>query len=279
MKPHKWMMNIVLWFLSIFWLTNCNWVNQHNYSPYKHIFLEEEAHLDENASSPFCDFSIDYSYLNEEDDSIFQLINRSIQRELLGNNYASLFPEEAVDSFKNSYLRNYRKEVGEIFLRDKSQASSEEEIPTWYNQTFSLITFVEEGRSGYLNVSANTFIDMGNAHPEQWSHWINFDLTNGKLLTLEDILLLSAKEELEELLLNKLIYQQAELNPDKNIVSLEDLQKLGFLQLTPMYIPENFFLGKNSVQFLFNRYDIAPYSSGEIIIEIPYEEMNPYLKQ
>ena len=94
--------------------SGCQWIGTYDVSPYQHIFVEEEAHLTDDASSPFCDFSIDYSYLDEEDDSIASLINRAIQREFLGEAFGTLTPEVAVDSFKNVYLRDYRKEIGGI---------------------------------------------------------------------------------------------------------------------------------------------------------------------
>ena len=88
----------------------------------------------------------------------------------------------------------------------------------------------------------------------------------------------SAKADIKSILLDKLICLQAQLHPEEKITTLEDLQNLGFLQFTNMYIPDNFLLGKNEVLFLFNRYDIAPYAAGEIIIRLSYEEIGPYLK-
>jgi hypothetical protein len=73
--------------------------------------------------------------------------------------------------------------------------------------------------------------------------------------------------------LNKLLLHQGEIYPDESIKTLEDLHNKGILQLTNMYIPDNFLLGKDKIQFLFNRYDIAPYAAGEIILEVPYEEI------
>ena len=49
--------------------------------------------------------------------------------------------------------------------------------------------------------------------------------------------------------------------------------------MTNMYIPDNFLFSKNAMLFLYNRYDIAPYAAGEIVIEVPYEEIGHYLKQ
>ena len=278
MKHDKWVMNVLLIALGMIGLAACDWANQFNDSPTDHIFREEEAHLTDDASSPFCDFSIDHSFLREENDSIAALINRSIQREWFGDDYASLAPEAAVDSFMHVYIRDYRKEVGPLYLAEKAKASSEEEIPAWYHQTYSLVTFIEEGHSGTINASANYFVDLAGAHPSQWSRWMNFDFVSGKHLTKEEVFLPSAKADIESILLERLIRLQAQLHPEEKVTSLEDLQQLGFLQYTNMYIPDNFLLGKNEVLFLFNRYDIAPYAAGETIIRLSYEEIGPYLK-
>lgn len=279
MKRYPYMAIILLMMLLSTWLGGCGLMEKYDDSPYKHIFKEEEAHLTEDASSPFCDFSVDYTYLDEEGDSIATLINRTIQGEFLGNDYASLTPEEAVDSFMNVYIRDYRKETGELYQVDRAKGTSDEEIPAWYNQTYSLVTFIEEGHGGTINVSANVFVDTGGAHPHQWSQWLNFDFESGKLLTKDDVFLASAKADIERMLLDHLMLMQAEMYPDESLKTLEDLQQKGFLQMTNMYIPDNFLLHKEGVSFLFNRYDIAPYSAGEIVIEIPYEEIGYCLKQ
>lgn len=279
MKRYPYMAIILLMMLLSTWLGGCGLMEKYDDSPYKHIFKEEEAHLTEDASSPFCDFSVDYTYLDEEGDSIATLINRTIQGEFLGNDYASLTPEEAVDSFMNVYIRDYRKETGELYQVDRAKGTSDEEIPAWYNQTYSLVTFIEEDHGGTINVSANVFVDTGGAHPHQWSQWLNFDFESGKLLTKDDVFLASAKVDIERMLLDHLMLMQAEIYPDESLKTLEDLQQKGFLQMTNMYIPDNFLLHKEGVSFLFNRYDIAPYSAGEIVIEIPYEEIGYCLKQ
>lgn len=278
MEHCKWMYKIAQVAVFSALVSACGPSASYEDSPYRNIVVVEEAHLTDDASSPYCDFSMDYSFLKEDDDSIAQLINRHIQREILGADYASLTPEAAIDSFKNTYLRDYRKEVGELYLADKAQAEEGTEIPAWYSQTYSLLTFLDEGHAGTMGVSANIFVDTGGAHPNQWGRWLNFDYVTGKLLAQEDVFHASAKTDIEKILLDKLIRMQAEEHPEDSVSTLEDLQELGFLQLTNMYIPDNFLLNKEAMLFLFNRYDIAPYSAGEIIIRVPYEEIGPYLK-
>ena len=246
-------------------------------SAYRHVVIEEEARLADTDNSPYCDFAIDFTYLDEVD-SVAVRMNRNIQREFLGDDYATLDPVAAVDSFRNTYLADYRNEVGAIFEKERANASSEDEIPAWFSQTYSLVTFVEEGQSGVVNATANYFVDMGGAHPHQWSIWLNFDFVTGRILEKEDVFHLEASADIEALLLDKLIRMQAEEHPDMQVNSLEDLQNMGFLQHTNMFIPDNFLLSKRGMLFLFNRYDIAPYSAGEIVIEVPYGEIGHYLK-
>ena len=247
-------------------------------SAYRHVFIEEEARLVDTDNSPYCDFAIDFTYLDEVD-SVAVRMNRSIQREFLGDDYATLTPVAAVDSFRNAYLADYRNEVGAIFEKERANASSEEEIPAWFSQTYSLVTFVEEGQGGVINATANYFVDMGGAHPHQWSQWLNFDFVTGRILEKDEVFHLEASADIEAMLLDKLIRMQAEEHPDTQVNSLEDLQNMGFLQHTNMFIPDNFLLSKRGLLFLFNRYDIAPYSAGEIVIEVPYEEIRHYLKK
>ncbi len=278
MKPYKLMLVGCVGMLLTIFVGGCKLSNAYDYSPYYHIQVEEEMRLTDDDSSPYCDFSIYFSCLDEEDDSIARIVNRNIQREFLGSDYGTLPPEAAVDSFKNTYYRDYRQEIGSLYQMEKANVSSDEEIPAWFNQTYSMVTTVDEGKADVITATANIFVDMGGAHPNQWSRWINFHAKTGKPLTKEDVFLSSAQPELEQLLLEKLILHQSELYPEETIASLEDLHQRGFLQLTDIYIPDNFLLGKNGVLFLYNRYDIAPYSAGEIVLELPYEKIGQYLK-
>ena len=255
----SWTMICFAWVL---FLSGCKHLPAYDYSPYVNFNVVEEAYLSTDENSPYCDFSMDYSCLNEEEDSIAVLINQRIHREFLGDEYASLTPAEAVDSFKNTYLRNYRVETGELYEVDKARMSSEGEIPPWYNQTYSIVTFMEEGRDGIMGASANYFVDMGGAHPNQWSRWLNFDTNTGKLLTTEDIFEPDARGEVERHLSEAVRNLQVDLYPDAKIT-----------------IPDNFFLGAESVRFLYNRYDIAPRSSGSIEVELSYEAIGHCLKR
>lgn len=263
-KRYNWKrMAIVAGIIWAFCLTSCKRLPAYDYSPYVNVFVEATRHLTEDENSPFCDFSMDYSYLDDKGDSISQLINKRIQSEFLGEQYASFSPSQALEEFKNDYLNEYRKELLEIYQADIARNDTNGiELPPWYNRTFSLVTFIEEGHESTVGVSANYFIDMGGAHPNQWSQWLNFDAQTGALLQVEDVFDPEKTEEVEQLLQEAVKSQDVALYPDAKIT-----------------IPNNFLLSKNGVRFLYNRYDIAPRSSGSIEVELSYKAIGHCMKR
>ena len=95
-------------------------------------------------------------------------------------------PEVAVDSFKNTYINNYRKDVNEFYQEDIKNGTPKDELPTWYNYEYGLTTYFSEGKEGILNFIAETFEYTGGAHPNSWNKWMNFEKNTGKLLALKE---------------------------------------------------------------------------------------------
>lgn len=265
--------------VSCFLLPGCNGQKQIDSDTVKTVKVEEEAHLQDDTASPACKITIDYSYLAESNatDTITQRINEAIIAHTLGREYAGMAPEAAVDSFKNAYIATYRKEVGEFYLEDLKNATSKDDLPTWYNYEYGLTTHFSEGKEGILNFTSDTFEYTGGAHPNSWNIWLNFDKSNGRLLTLKDVFMAGSEKPMSEMLLKELIEEMADRLEDSNIKSLKDLQDAGILDSTPMYVPENFLLEKEEVSFLYNKYDIAPYSVGVITLSLPYESVEKYM--
>ena len=128
--------------VSCFLLSGCNGQKQIDSETVKTVKVEEQAHLQDDTVSPACKITIDYSYLAESDaaDSIAQRINRTIQAHVLGKEYIRMNPEVAVDSFKNTYIDNYRKDVNEFYQEDIKNGTPKDELPTWYNYEYGLTT-------------------------------------------------------------------------------------------------------------------------------------------
>ena len=256
--------------VSCFLLSGCNGQKQIDSETVKTVKVEEQAHLQDDTVSPTCQITIDYSYLAKSDaaDSIVQRINRTIQAHILGKEYTRMNPEVAVDSFKNTYINNYRKDVNEFYQEDIKNGTPKDELPTWYNYEYGLTTYFSEGKEGILNFIAETFEYTGGAHPNSWNKWMNFEKNTGKLLALKDVFMAGSEKPISDMLLEELITEMATRLEDSSITSLEGLQNAGILNSTNMYVPDNFLLEKEKVSFLYNKYDIAPYAVGLSLIHI-----------
>lgn len=265
--------------VSCFLLSGCNGQKQIDSETVKTVKVEEQAHLQDDTVSPACKITIDYSYLAESDaaDSIAQRINRTIQAHVLGKEYIRMNPEVAVDSFKNTYINNYRKDVNEFYQEDIKNGTPKDELPTWYNYEYGLTTHFSEGKEGILNFIAETFEYTGVAHPNSWNKWMNFEKNTGKLLALKDVFMAGSEKPMSDMLLEELITEMATRLEDSSITSLEGLQNAGILNSTNMYVPDNFLLEKEKVSFLYNKYDIAPYAVGVITLSLPYTSVEKYM--
>ena len=265
--------------VSCFLLSGCNGQKQIDSETVKTVKVEEQAHLQDDTVSPACKITIDYSYLAESDaaDSIAQRINRTIQAHVLGKEYIRMNPEVAVDSFKNTYINNYRKDVNEFYQEDIKNGTPKDELPTWYNYEYGLTTHFSEGKEGSLNFIAETFEYTGGAHPNSWNKWMNFEKNTGKLLALKDVFMAGSEKPMSDMLLEELITEMATRLEDSSITSLEGLQNAGILNSTNMYVPDNFLLEKEKVSFLYNKYDIAPYAVGVITLSLPYTSVEKYM--
>ena len=265
--------------VSCFLLSGCNGQKQIDSETVKTVKVEEQAHLQDDTVSPACKITIDYSYLAESDaaDSIAQRINRTIQAHVLGKEYIRMNPEVAVDSFKNTYINNYRKDVNEFYQEDIKNGTPKDELPTWYNYEYGLTTYFSEGKEGILNFIAETFEYTSGAHPNSWNKWMNFEKNTGKLLALKDVFMAGSEKPISDMLLEELITEMATRLEDSSITSLEGLQNAGILNSTNMYVPDNFLLEKEKVSFLYNKYDIAPYAVGVITLSLPYTSVEKYM--
>lgn len=105
-----------------------------------------------------------------------------------------------------------------------------------------------------------SFIDQGYiyydkaAHPTSWKNGVTFDMETGKRVAWQDII---RPEDAKAFSLK---------NINMKIFTSKHVLSSYFNGLTEL--PKNYYLDKNqTIHFIFNQYEIAPYSSG--IIDIP----------
>ena len=180
-----------------------------------------------------------------------------------------IFPDSAV---AQKVLENHRNRLME-------QLASAEEIrqmasrgykpgqaftPYLYSVTYNPM----RADLGVLSILGNTSIYTGGAHPDHHGFGVNYDMVSGEVLTLGSILKhIDQKDTLRDLL----------------ITELDKIAEENYLFGYKNYVTNRFrkdestdtawFFTNTGLAFFFDPYEIAPYSQGMIVVEIPYTSL------
>lgn len=232
-------------------------------------------------ASPKCKVSIDYMYLEagDEKDSISAIINSKIQSIAFGDAYGKMTPKEAIPAVVGKYTKDYRDKLTKFYEADIHNGVKPEDIPAWYNYEYEITSELSLNNDSIWNFSVSTFMDTGGAHPNTTIKWANLLARSGKVLTKDVVFRKDKEKEIVGLIMKHMIDEVNQRLETDTITSIEGLKENGALLDVDLYIPENFLLLEDRISFLYNRYDIAPYSMGEFIIDVPYAEIETMLNR
>lgn len=142
----------------------------------------------------------------------------------------------------------------------------------WFNYNFDITGYDSRGYNNIINYTIQTIYFTGGNHGNEVYTLINFDPETGSEVTLQQLF----NENYEEVLIDRLTNKLAQ---KIGATSTEDIQEKGYLLFNDMYITDNFLLEKDSMIFLYNNYDIAPYSQGKTRLAFSYNELKDIMKQ
>lgn len=230
-------------------------------------------------NSPKCKVTIDYMFLEKADerDSITGIINSELQRITFGDEYSKMETNEIIPAVVKKYTDSYRNDLIKFYEADIHNGMKPEEIPGWYNYEYEINTELNLNNDSIWNFSVNTFINTGGAHPNTFIKWVNLLAESGKELTKETVFKADREKDIIDLIMKHLIDEVNQRLETDTITSLEGLRQNGALLDVELFIPDNFMILEDRVSFLYNRYEIAPYSMGEFIIDVPYTEIETML--
>lgn len=214
--------------------------------------VEQNSWLDDEDME--FDVKVDVAFLqpeNESDSAACEAVNRYIVTQFLGQD-ANLGHDEAVAKYI------------EILKQDFSKDDS----PTCYDHVKGVAAF---GRRGIINYTLTEDYFGGGAHPSQSVTVKRFNSLTGSQLGVWDVFVDSCSNSIKGLLTQKLMEQNG-------VGTIDELRELGFLDMTDMFITDNFWLNQDSVVFFYNEYDIAPYACGQTRIAVAYDEIGHMMK-
>jgi len=232
---------------------------------FEKVQASKTVKLSNDANPPSCRVHLEIDYASDANQHRAEIINNAIEQRLM--DMKDLKMQEAADSFVNLYSANYKENFLPLYNQDRADTTKR----SWYEYHYVIKTNVN---SGYKGISVyHIYLDYyeGGAHGIQQHLTMNFEPETGRTLSLADIFVAGYEQRLSDILLKAL----REKTGAKNIQELHDQ---GYLYSMDMFPSENFVLDSETITFIYNPYEIAPYAAGTTELTIAYSALEDILK-
>lgn len=188
-------------------------------------------------------------------ESIRKILNDSISKFMI--NHMDFNPEMENISLSTA-MNNLIEEYAEEFKNQNTYGLG------WSLEAIGKIEF----HKTFANLQIDNYSFFGGAHPNYHSQYTNFDTKTGKVLSYSDVVqdMEAFKKLAEEGFANAMKEKTGE---DEYLYLFGDS---GFS------LGENFKLGKEAIEILYNPYEAGPYVLGSTEVILPYSELKDIIK-
>ena len=215
---------------------------------------------------------------DDEGESAFESLHKQESREMDVKVDMQFLKSENVASEKVCKLINGH--LIELLLKQSSELDIDEAIGQYIEDVKAefrgdevanvyhdhLTGRAEYGMENIINYRLLEDVYTGGAHPGKATTILRFNASTGDFIALDEVFPTINQPKLKEIILAKLM-------KDLNVQSLDELHQKGILEMTDMFISNNFALREDSIEFFYNEYDIAPYAYGSCTVCISYEDV------
>ena len=220
-----------------------------------------------DTTKPFANVEIEYNYPSKFKSKKDLARLQQIFNGTFFNNqsYDSLSPKDALNKYLENYTEEYR-ELGNQYYEDMGNLEEEDSQPSWYWYQLHKSNEIKFEDASVLSYSVEHADYTGGAHGSLQMLYYIIDLEALTTITEEDIF----KPNYHHLLTTKIVDQ---LMKQYNIDTPEKLLGEGFFDINDIAPNNNFWINNEGVHYVYNQYEIAPYSMGPIEVTIPYEDI------
>lgn len=190
-------------------------------------------------------------------DSAESTIRDKINQSILSNLLKTISDTEGV-------VPNSLQEIAQEFFQDYEEFAVGGFAMPWELQCYSKILY---SSNNLFIVAMDSYRFMGGAHPNSYRSIFNFDLQNGTLLQIEDIIL-----DIEGFR----AAAERQFREDQGLEETVSFQEAGFF-MEEFKASTEFALTEYGLLLYYNTYEIAPYAAGATEIMIPYEKLGGIL--
>ena len=248
------------------YLTSC--FKKNDDIKFKKLELDEKVYLfnDNDTAKPFVNVEIEFNYptrykSKEDLTRLQQIFNGTFFN---NQSYDSLSPKDALNKYLESYTEEYR-ELGNQYYEDMGNLEGDTQ-PSWYWYQMHKSNEILYEDASLLSYSVEHYDYTGGAHGSLQMLYFIIDLETLTTITEEDIF----APNYYQLLTTKIVEQ---LMKKYEVDTPEKLLNEGFFDINDIAPNSNFWINDEGVHYIYNQYEIAPYSMGPIEVSIPYEDI------
>lgn len=219
---------------------------------------ENFALMDGRADSLYISVSVEYPISGQNEDARLKM-STAITASLFGEEYSGMQPEAAACSYRDDLAEEYRAENLPLAESEEFQDATFQ----WADDISGHFCPASDGLVSYV-VFHHSY--RGGAHGITSEISYNFDLKTGEPVEETDFFTAGYETRLTRMLTARLP-EALESPADTSMMFLKEIEPNG-----------NFIISDKGVTYIYNHYEIAPYSMGIIRITIPREDLDDIIR-
>jgi len=237
---------------------------------FKTVALKEVHHLGNNVKNALIRIELTYQYPTAySDDSVLKKIRKNMLTDFLVDVDDTVSqPEAAMKSYINAKIEQF--DLSDDLLKDDEAQENGSKIDSEWKDTRNLI--IRSNGGGLLSYTVESSQFSGGAHGGRIFRNVILDLKTGEKIGEEDLFTEKALPLINDILLKKLEVQN-------NVKSPEELEQIGYFDVTQIGQYKNFYLAEDGLVYTFNEYEIGAYALGTIDVKLTFQDLEGFLFQ
>ena len=233
---------------------------------FQYVTFKETLPYTQGKEHPSCVFDLNVLKAHGTDTIFADAFNVDISYFLFGRRTTDV--RGAMITFIDSIIDNFKEENKEDIRYAKEQGFE----PRGIDYEYIINTEVHYGNHrDIIGHFIKTYQYTGGAHGGTFITCRNYRLEDGSVVTLENYFKPGYEKVLIPVLEKKLL-EYAECS------SREELDEHGYFSNELLFVSDNFEIRKDTIDFIYNQYDIAPYSTGITTLSVSNDEIRSIIR-
>lgn len=233
---------------------------------FQYVTFKNDIPYSQGKEHPSCSFDLNVLMAHGSDTLFADAFNADISDFLFDKRTTDV--RGAMISFIDSVFKVFKEDNDEQIR----YASEEGYEPRDVDYEYVINTDIHYGNNkDIIGHFINMYQYTGGAHGGTFITCRNYRLEDGSVVTLDNYFKPGYEKVLIPVLERKLL-EYAECG------SRDELDEHGYFSNEPMFVSENFEIRQDTIDFIYNQYDIAPYATGITTLSVPTEMIREIIR-